>query len=273
MVSMPERKSPSATSPAISSFYIEDDGPGIDGAPEAISHLVSPISRPLVSTKLFRLPTRGALGNGLRVVAGAVLASAGSLVVFTRDRRIELRPERDGTTTVVSVKRVKFPVGVRIEINFGPALPCDAQTLLWARRACYMARGQSYAGKSSPWWYDTTQFHELLDAAGDVPVRELVSQLDGCTNAGEIVTTAGLDRAICSRVTRAQAEKLLLAARTDVRQVNPKRLGAIGPDLYRRATYACAHGFAEFGATIRLAEIPYAVEAWAQRTEEGNSTF
>ena len=65
----------------------------------------SRIARPMVSTKLLRLPTRGALGNGLRVVAGAVLASGGSLVVITRNRRIELRPERDGTTTVVSVKR------------------------------------------------------------------------------------------------------------------------------------------------------------------------
>jgi hypothetical protein len=38
------------------------------------------INRPMVSTKLLRLPTRGALGNGLRVVTGAVLASGGSLV-------------------------------------------------------------------------------------------------------------------------------------------------------------------------------------------------
>ena len=69
------------------------------------------------------------LGNGLRVVAGAVLASEGSLTVITRNKRIELRPERDGTTTVVSVKPVKFPVGTRIEIGFGPALPCDDDTL------------------------------------------------------------------------------------------------------------------------------------------------
>jgi len=69
----------------------------------------------MVSTKLLRLPTRGALGNGLRVVAGAVLASAGALVVVTRNQRIELRPERDGTTTVVHVSSVKFPKGTRIE--------------------------------------------------------------------------------------------------------------------------------------------------------------
>ena len=55
-------------------YFVEDDGRGIDGTPEEIAQLFS-IARPMVSTKLLRLPTRGALGNGLRVVAGAVLAS------------------------------------------------------------------------------------------------------------------------------------------------------------------------------------------------------
>ena len=73
---------------------------------------------------------RGALGNGLRVVAGAVLASAARSRVTTRNRRIVLRPELDGTTTVVNVKEVKFPVGTRVEISFGPALPCDANALV-----------------------------------------------------------------------------------------------------------------------------------------------
>ena len=53
----------------------------------------------MMSSKYLRLPTRGAVGNGLRVVAGAVLASGGTLTVITRDRRIELHPERDGTTS------------------------------------------------------------------------------------------------------------------------------------------------------------------------------
>ena len=66
-------------------YFVEDDGGGIDGTPEEIARLFS-IARPMVSTKLLRLPTRGALGNGLRVVAGAVLASDGFLVVTTRNR-------------------------------------------------------------------------------------------------------------------------------------------------------------------------------------------
>ena len=90
------------TLPDRDGYFVEDQDGGIDGEPEEIARLFS-ISRPMISTKLLRLPTRGALGNGLRVVAGAVLASDGFLVVTTRNRRIELRPERDGSTTVVSV--------------------------------------------------------------------------------------------------------------------------------------------------------------------------
>jgi hypothetical protein len=103
-------------------FYIEDDGPGLNGTPEEIASLFN-ISRPMRSSKLLRLPQRGALGNGLRVVAGAVLASEGSLVVITRNHQIKLRPEANGSTTVVSVMPAKRPIGTRIEIGFGPALP------------------------------------------------------------------------------------------------------------------------------------------------------
>jgi hypothetical protein len=129
-----------------------------------------------VSSKLLRRPSRGAVGNGLRVVAGAVLASEGTLTVITRNQRLELRPERDGSTTVVEVEAVERPVGTRIEISFSPELECDPDTLDWARAARDLAQhGASYAGKSSPWWYDGAQFHELLDASGDRPVRDLVS--------------------------------------------------------------------------------------------------
>ena len=249
-------------------FYVADNGPGLDGTPEDIARLFS-IARPLVSTKLWRLPTRGALGNGLRVVAGAVLASGGSLAVITRDRRIELRPERDGTTTVVSTTKVEFPIGTRIEIGFGPALPSDQVPLEWARLARRLAQGTTYGGRSSPWWYDLSQFQELLYASGDRPVRELIANLDGCTGAkaGEIVAAAGLSRAICKKVTRDQAAKLLNAARDNARPVKPERLGAVGPDVYPDGSYAMSSGVAEFGSIAPLAEIPFVVEMWAAKHE------
>jgi hypothetical protein len=252
-------------------YFVEDDGPGIGGTPGAIAALFS-IARPLISTKLLRLPTRGALGNGLRVVAGAVLASGkgSSLVVITRDRRIELRPERDGTTTVVSVKKVKRPVGTRVEIGFGPALPRDPVALSWAKLAQLLSlHEQAYTGKSSPHWYDAAQFHELLYASGKRPVRELIAELDGCSGgkAGEIVAAARLGRMLCQDITPAQATKLLQVARENARPVQPERLGTLGSELFDGCAYARTYGFARFGAAEPFAMIPFVLEAWASSTE------
>src|SRR5260221_14791939 len=66
-------------------IWVEDDGEGID--PEKIATLFS-VNRPLTSTKLLRRPLRGALGNGLRVVVGAVYASGGTLRIRTRGKWI-----------------------------------------------------------------------------------------------------------------------------------------------------------------------------------------
>ena len=250
-------------------YFVDDSGPGIDGTPVEIAALFS-IRRPMVSTKLLRLPQRGALGNGLRVVAGAVLASGGSLSVITRDKRIVLRPEHDGSTTVVSVRPAKRPTGTRVEISFGPALPCDARTLNWAQWAIRLARaGQSYTGRASPHWYDVSQFHELLSASGDRPVRDLIANLEGCTGgkAGEIVATAGLDRVLCRDINTKQVARLLDVARGAARPVAQQRLGALGPATFFDHAYACTRGIACFGSGEPQAEIPFVVEAWAKKND------
>ncbi len=71
-------------------LFVQDDGDGLPGTDAEVASLFS-VARPLSSTKLLRLPTRGALGNGLRVVVGAVLASGGTLTVSTRGRALHLR--------------------------------------------------------------------------------------------------------------------------------------------------------------------------------------
>jgi histidine kinase/DNA gyrase B/HSP90-like ATPase len=90
-------------------YFVQDDGPGLPGEPEDIARLFS-IDRPLVSSKLWRLPNRGATGNGLRVVSGAVAASEGRLEVWTRNRRLVLTPQDDGGTAVEG--RVAGLVGI-----------------------------------------------------------------------------------------------------------------------------------------------------------------
>src|SRR5262245_29520476 len=51
------------------------------------------------------------------------------------NRRIELRPEHDGSTTIVSMEPVDFPVGTRVEFCPGTELPVDSDPLCWARIA------------------------------------------------------------------------------------------------------------------------------------------
>jgi Histidine kinase-, DNA gyrase B-, and HSP90-like ATPase len=251
-------------------YFVEDNGPGID--PDEVARLFS-IGRPLASTKMLRLPTRGALGNGLRVAAGAVLASGGTLAVTSRGVRLELQPQRDGTTAVVERSASKRQMGTRIEISFGPALPQDKNALGLTKDAILMAEGTSYAGGSSPWWYDAPHFHELLSAY-DGPVRALVAKLDGCAGgrAGEIVAACGLERRSCRDVGRDQATRLLRMARAEAKPVNPKRLGGVGRNVFAMA-YAMAYGEASFGAAEPHAVIPFVVEAWAKAADKNSASL
>ena len=79
------------------SFRVTDQGAGID--PEWIEQYFS-INRPMISSKLLRSPSRGALGNGLRVVTGSVIATGGSLVVATRGQVYKIHPQEDGSKGV-----------------------------------------------------------------------------------------------------------------------------------------------------------------------------
>lgn len=214
-------------------FFVEDDGGGIDGDDEAVANLFS-IRRPFTSSKLVRLATRGALGNGLRVVAGAVLASGGTLTVKTRGRALTLRPRIDGTTAVTRSERFGGP-GTRVEVRFGPKLVVDPDDLLeWVRYAEHLAgKGKEYAHgsrkrRSSPWWYGEESFWELLQAHGERPVRAVVAQLDGCSGpkAGGVAERF-LNRPAAS-LNHAEAAQLLARARKAADPVNPKRLGRVG---------------------------------------------
>ena len=71
----------------------------------------------------FRLPLRGMLGNGLRVVVGAVAASEGSLVVETRGHRLTLAVDPvHGTTTVTEDRTDSGCAGIGRARHPPPAL-------------------------------------------------------------------------------------------------------------------------------------------------------
>jgi hypothetical protein len=136
-----------ASEPSPGLFVIEDNGPGIGGGGEVVARMFS-IDRPLVSTKVLRRPTRGALGNGLRVVAGCLIASGGGhLTVETKGKRHHVTPLPTGGANV-STEPCERQTGTRIEIKFGPHLePDPVSPLLWANRACHFG-GENYSAKT-----------------------------------------------------------------------------------------------------------------------------
>jgi hypothetical protein len=241
-------------------FFVEDDGPGISGTPDEIARLFS-FGRPFVSSKLKRLPTRGAMGNGLRVVAGAVFASNGRLRVITGGRVLDLRPQVTGET-LVEWWACEDATGTRVEVYLGDAIPEDQDFLAWAETAI-RASGKKpiYAGKtSSPRWYNSDSFFELLQAAGQQNVSDVMLGFDGCT---ELMSGGFGDRTAAS-LSFDEAEQLLRRARTFCTPVVPERLSPLnkwlqGSHAKELGTLKLERGRGSLGA-----ELPYTVEAWCQ---------
>jgi hypothetical protein len=251
-------------------YTIRDNGPGMGDDPQAVANLFS-INRPMRSTKRLRKPQRGALGNGLRVVAGSLIASGGGrLVVTTRGNRLEIEPLADGGAKVKSVEPIADCCGTSIEISFGQYMPTDEFAIEWAMAAINMAQGGAeYSGKSSAHWFDAESFHELIHWSGARPVRDLIANLDGCTGAkaGEIVGDL-LKGRTCESLTRAETTTLLRAARKVTIAPNEKKLGAIGIIDTLPDCYAIKRGRIHRGARVPQAELPFVVEAWAETSDD-----
>lgn len=144
-------------------FVVADDGPGI--APEKVPTLFS-VTRSMMSTKLIRRPTRGAVGNGLRVATGAAFASGGTLTIESRGDRQELAFDRGTGDTIVTARSDSdLSGGTRITIQFGPALPRDSFVRRWADMAIRLAGPSAKPMLTHPDWYSEAAFSELIDAA------------------------------------------------------------------------------------------------------------
>ncbi|MBV8524304.1 MAG: hypothetical protein JOY71_19615 [Acetobacteraceae bacterium] len=66
------------------------------------------MNRPLLSSKQRRYPLRGMLGNGLRVVMGAVVAFDGSLTVETKGHRLALAVDDAVEAIIIHQSRQRF---------------------------------------------------------------------------------------------------------------------------------------------------------------------
>jgi hypothetical protein len=249
-------------------FFVEDQGPGIPGTDQEVAALFS-FRRPLMSTKVLRLPTRGALGNGLRVVAGSVVSSHGTLIVSTRGRALRLTPLDDGTTQAELLGKADG-TGTRVEVHLGSALPVGQGDLRWGREAILLSKGgPGYAGKTSPHWYDADAFFELLQSAGQRTVRDLIAEFDGCAEpkAGRIAAT--FKGRLARDLDRVQASALLGTARSYSRPVRPSRLGYVGPIEGLPPHYARSPGALNItpGPGRSATYVPVVIEAWTQLSD------
>ncbi|MHC5537090.1 hypothetical protein ACYOEI_02500 [Singulisphaera rosea] len=179
---------------------------------------------------------------------------------------------RTGTTSAEVVGEHSVS-GTIVTVEFGASLPVPGTALRWAEDAIAMARngGPSYTGKPSPHWFDPDSFFELLQAAKERTIRDLVAGFDGCAEpkAGKIV--AGFKGRLSRDLTRGEADQLKMILMAHVTAVRPSRLGCVGRASHLPAAYAKEEGtFSIRTGSGPETLLPVVVEAWAE-VHDGNA--
>ena len=230
-------------------FEVQDNGPGL--SPTKVAALFS-VTRPMMSTKLIRRPTRGMIGNGLRVATGAAFASGGKLIVESCGTRQELgfNPET-GDTNVTAKGASAVKQGTLIRIKFGPALPRDVNATAWGKLAIRLAGMSAKPMLTHPNWYSEAAFDELVQAARG--------------SAHDVAALFGVDleKDIGSIDPDGSAAALSLDILTDLAPKEPKLIPL--PDDAFPGAYRIERGEGHLSGAV----VPVIVQAWAQHA--GNS--
>lgn len=231
-------------------FFVQDGAGGFsrDGMLEFWR-----VDRGYTSSKRLRLPTRGALGNGLRVVAGAVIAFGAALTVHTQGVRYRLELRAEGGPVILEEAESSYQ-GTRIEISF-PDDPLDEETLEWANRAVSLSSGGYFPWKTSPYWYTAQDLHEILKATADgQTVASVVAEFDGCSGAKAGMVVKGYRRVAANSLSLVDAETILSRMREVAKPFNHRKMNKIGDET--------AFATGEYEATTGVA-IPFSVSVWA----------
>jgi DNA topoisomerase VI subunit B len=250
-------------------YVVTDGGSGIEQDLDKLRDLFS-TSRPMVTGKFLRRPSRGTLGNGLRVLVGAVALSEARISVQSHGQRTTLRPKISGITEVLAQESVPPAPGTRIEFSLGAIIPRDDRDLIHAERAIRLAKkaGQPFKRLSSPHWQDFDHLAEICATIeAGATVRQLLAGLDGCASAKagrKLAAPFGKERT-CRNLREAEIAALLTAMQASARVVKAKALGPIGPDAFGEAFdgYSVAQANLRIGAHRPYANIPVLIEAFA----------
>ncbi|KGP81393.1 hypothetical protein P364_0114350 [Paenibacillus sp. MAEPY2] len=245
------------------SFKVVDNGVGMD--PEWLEQYFS-INRPMISSKLLRVPSRGALGNGLRVVTGAVISTNGYIIVTTRGEKYKIIPQDDGTS-VKEFLGYDEHQGTSILVRLG--LSINENTLIWGRLAIQFSKGgEMYKGKSSPYWYTSEAFFELVNSAS-MTLREFLG-LFGATasKTKELMNSVHEEIGYDDSITTAEvdfnsADEILSILRRNIKKVPPRKLGGVNRNFGDTQYHKTYSSFKLTSIRGRHhAEIPVVVEAW-----------
>jgi hypothetical protein len=248
-------------------LIVADHGTGIDKTPQELATDVYCVARPMVSSKLLRKASRGAIGNGLRCCVGWITATQAMLQVRTGRYRVTLKPERDGTTSIVDAEEIDPVPGTRLKVIAGEQRFEDKH-LAWARDAIELARRSgepAFKRKPSAHWFDVDTFHDLLMTAdGNPNVRDFLNRFDGCSGS-EVRSEIAANfqrRGVNTIKTRGEAAELLTKAQELTTALPAKALRPLGRDAIVCDGYAMMAGTFTDGSHEPKATIPFIVEAW-----------
>ncbi|OJJ20947.1 hypothetical protein BKI52_10230 [marine bacterium AO1-C] len=252
-------------------FVVKNLGQGFAASDNEIADFFS-IKRPLTSSKRFRLPTRGALGNGLRVVTATVFCLEGSLKVATNGRILQLTPQNDGTTLAQKIGEFAEE-GTEVHIS----IPNDYfyyDTLEWANLALEINQGIHYQGKTCAHWYDSDSFYNLcLSTPEQITVQQFIPYFEGIAKSKVKNLVPQLGDSFLVNLQREESEVLLEALQQNSKYIPAKKLGVVGA-LKDFPGYVKILSEFELKTTRgnQNATIPVVIEAFARVNEATDKT-
>ena len=252
-------------------FSVRDYGDGLD---EKLMAELFSINRPMITSKLLRLPTRGALGNGLRVVLGAIVSTNGKLFVETKGKEYEIIILGDGSAEIKIVGSSDITTGTMFRVYLGENLyTLNEGDLSWGKNAILMSKGITHSCKTSPFWYTSEAFFELLNAyRGNLYDFLLYFEGMSTKKIENLFLGSELPTSVFSFE---DSENILATLRENTTKVNIKKLGSIGDNYTGLGEYAKKAGeFTVLSAKgEHHAKIPFLVETWVRIQESFNHSI
>ncbi|MET0596481.1 MAG: ATP-binding protein [Mesorhizobium sp.] len=244
---------------------VRDFGPGL--AETKILELFS-VRRDALSSKRWRQARRGALGNGLRVVMGAMHCSGagGDLTVESRGAGLALGTMADGSTRVIGRFDSDVGEGTSVSLTIGQDLEFDRDRIETYAALSKAAMGVAFGGsKAVPQWFDRATIIELArDVETSTSVMEFARQFDLTAEAMAAIKMAAartttsqlLDSGLFGDSTRLDdvVDLILKGGKEPPREL--KRMGRAA----RGGAYSFFEGLCELGD----AQMPVLIEVWTE---------